>query len=272
MSNTEPTDPNATTTAPASTATVIAPKVGSGLAPNVKLQPRSVFVTAPQLTGIKEQDILGGTISDSGDAATRQRRGFDISFTGQKLVGKSNTIERDLYDADKEAVSELSRLTTAQRIDFQNKLSARGLYGKNGKAPGGTGFDSTDISVMREFLDYANSKGRTIEAVLPQFLAENQPSVGMGKVIRTTAKQDIRSVFQDTTQKILGRNVSAAEIEKFVKAFEGMEIKEGMGGVRAPNIGVAAEQQVQQQFGPEAQAVGALSLFDILDRKIKGQA
>ena len=271
MSFTEQTDPNATTTAPASTAPVIVPKTGSGLAPDVKLQPRSVFVTAPQLGGVKK-DILGGTVSDSGDAATRQRRGFDVSYVGQQLVGTSNTIERGQYDPDKEAVSELARLTTAQRIDFQNKLSARGLYGKNGRPQGGTGFDSTDISVMREFLHYANDAGKTLKAALPQFLAENQPSVGMGRTIRTTAKQDIRSVFQDTTQKILGRNVSAAEIEKFVKAFESMEIKEGMGGVRAPNIGVAAEQQVQQQFGPEAQAVGALSLFDILDRKIKGQA
>jgi hypothetical protein len=272
MSFTEPTDTNATTTPPSSTAPVIAPKVGGGLAPDVKLQPRNVFVTAPQLSGLKQQDILGGTVSDSGDAATRQRRGFDVSFVGQKLVGKNNTIERDLYDPDKEAVSELSRMTAAQRADFQNKLSARGLYGKNGRPQGGTGFDSTDISVMREFLNYANSQGRTIEAVLPQFLTEIQPSVGMGKVIRTTAKQDIRSVFQDTTQKILGRNVSAAEIEKFVRAYERMEISEATGGVRAPNINVAAEQQVQQQFGPEAEAVGALGLFDILDKKIKGLA
>jgi O-phosphoseryl-tRNA(Cys) synthetase len=94
----------------------------------------------------------------------------------------------------------------------------------------------------------------------------------MGRTIRTTAKQDIRSVFQDTTQKILGRNVSADEIEKFVRAYERMEISEATGGVRAPNIGVAAEQQVQQQFGPEAEAVGALGLFDILDKKIKGLA
>ena len=271
MSNNESTDPNAKTTPLTPKAPPDLTITGSGLAPDVRLPPRNIFVTAPDLKKY-EKNILGGTVSDSGDAATRQRQGFDVSFTGQKLVGTSNTIERDLYDPDKEAVSELSRLTTAQRIDFQNKLSARGLYGKNGKAPGGTGFDSTDISVMREFLNYSNDAGKTLLAALPQFLTENQPTVGMGRTIRTTAKQDIRSVFQDTTQKILGRNVSAAEIEKFVKAFEGMEIKEGMGGVRAPNIGVAAEQQVQQQFGPEAQAVGALGLFDILDRKIKGQA
>jgi len=272
MSFTEPTDPNATTTAPSSTAPTIAPKVGDGLAPDVKLPPRIVTVTPQKFQTIPETEFTSARLTGPGTAAPPALRNIQANYVGQQLVGKNGAIERGQYDPDKEAVSELSRMTTAQRIDFQNKLSARGLYGKNGRPQGGTGFDSTDISVMREFLNYANSQGRTIEAVLPQFLAEIQPSVGMGKVIRTTAKQDIRSVFQDTTQKILGRNVSAAEIEKFVRAYERMEISEATGGVRAPNLGVAAEQQVQQQFGPEAEAVGALGLFDILDKKIKGLA
>jgi O-phosphoseryl-tRNA(Cys) synthetase len=119
---------------------------------------------------------------------------------------------------------------------------------------------------------YANGEGLTLEAALDKFLAEAKPYVAPRKVIRTTAKQDIRSVLQKTTQEILGRSLSPNEIEKFVKTYERMEITEAMGGVRAPNLAVAAEEQVQQQFGPEAQAVGALGLFDILDRKIKGQA
>lgn len=272
MSFTEPTDPNATTTPPSSTAPVIAPKVGGGLAPDVKLQPRTITVTPQQFQTIPQTDITGGKFTGPGTAAPPALRNIQAGYVGQQLVGKSGVIERGQYDEDNEAISELSRMTTAQRIDFQNKLSARGLYGKNGRPLGGTGFDSTDISVMKEFLRYANFQGRTVEAALPQFLAETQPTVGMGKVIRTTAKQDIRSVFQDTTQKILGRNVSAAEIEKFVRAYERMEISEATGGVKAPRLDVAAEQQVQKQFGPEAEAVGALGLFDILDKKIKGLA
>ena len=272
MSMTEPTDPNEAMP-PAPIAPTITTKTGSGLAPDIKLPPRKVFATPQQVTTLPQEDILGGTVSDSGDAATRQRRGFDVSYQGQQLVDKRGNITRGQYDPDKEAESELSRLGSSDRLYFQSALSSRGLYGKNGKPLGGTGFDSSDISVMKEFLRYANNKGLTVEAALPTFLSEQPAQVGGGgRTIRTTAKQDIRSIFQDTTQKLLGRTVSPDEIEKFVKAFEGMEIKEGMGGVRAPNIGVAAEQQVQQQFGPEAQAVGALGLFDILDKKIKGQA
>jgi hypothetical protein len=274
MSNnesTETTDPNAPVTPPPAEAPVIAPKVSGGLAPDINLPVRKVFTTAPQLESI-QKDILGGTVADSGDAATRQRRGFDVAYQGQLLVNKSGAITRGQYDPDKEAVSELSRLSTTDRTDLQNKLASLGLYGKNGRASGGTGFDSTDLSVMREFLNYANSKGLTVDAALPTLLSEVKPVVGTGRVIRTTAKQDIRSVLQKTTQEILGRSLSPNEIEKFVKTYERMEITEAMGGVRAPNLAVAAEEQVQQQFGPEAQAVGALGLFDILDRKIKGQA
>lgn len=266
MSFTEQTDPNAPVTPPPAQAPVIAPKVSGGLAPDVQLGVRQVTATQQQFTTMPEQ-FVGGRFQ-----GPPTNRNISAGYVGQQLVNKSGAIARGQYDPDAEAVSELSRLSTTDRTDLQNKLASIGLYGKNGRASGGTGFDSTDLSVMREFLNYANSKGLTVDAALPTLLSEVKPVVGTGRVIRTTAKQDIRSVLQKTTQEILGRSLSPNEIEKFVKTYERMEITEAMGGVRAPRLDVAAEQQVQQQFGPEAQAVGALGLFDILDRKIKGQA
>jgi hypothetical protein len=266
MSFTEQTDPNAPVTPPPAQAPIIAPKVSGGLAPDVQLGVRQVTATQQQFTTMPEQ-FVGGRFQ-----GPPTQRNISAGYIGQQLVNKSGAIARGQYDPDSEAVSELSRLSTTDRTDLQNKLASIGLYGKNGRASGGTGFDGTDLSVMREFLNYANSKGLTIDAALPTLLSEVKPVVGTGRVIRTTAKQDIRSVLQKTTQEILGRSLSPNEIEKFVKTYERMEITEAMGGVRAPNLAVAAEQQVQQQFGPEAQAVGALGLFDILDRKIKGQA
>ena len=266
MSFTEPTDPNAPVTPPPAQAPVIAPKVSGGLAPDVQLGVRQVTATQQQFTTMPEQ-FVGGRFQ-----GPPTQRNISAGYVGQQLVNKSGAIARGQYDPDSEAVSELSRLSTTDRTDLQNKLASIGLYGKNGRASGGTGFDSTDLSVMREFLNYANSKGLTVDAALPTLLSEVKPVVGTGRVIRTTAKQDIRSVLQKTTQEILGRSLSPNEIEKFVKTYERMEITEAMGGVRAASLAVAAEQQVQQQFGPEAQAVGALGLFDILDRKIKGQA
>jgi hypothetical protein len=266
MSSTEQTDPNTPVTPPPAQAPIIAPEVSGGLAPDVRLGVRQVTATQQQFTTMPEQ-FVGGRFQ-----GPPTQRNISAGYVGQQLVNKSGAITRGQYDPASEAFSELSRLDTTDRTDLQNKLASIGLYGKNGRASSGTGFDSTDLSVMREFLNYANSKGLTVDAALPTLLSEVKPVVGTGRVIRTTAKQDIRSVLQKTTQEILGRSLSPNEIEKFVKTYERMEITEAMGGVRAPRLDVAAEQQVQQQFGPEAQAVGALGLFDILDRKIKGQA
>jgi hypothetical protein len=266
MSFTEQTDPNEPTTPPPAQAPVIAPKVSGGLAPDVQLGVRQVTATQQQFTTMPEQ-FVGGRFQ-----GPPTNRNISAGYIGQQLVNKSGAIARGQYDPDSEAVSELSRLSTTDRTDLQNKLASIGLYGKNGRASGGTGFDSTDLSVMREFLNYANSKGLTVDAALPTLLSEVKPVVGTGRVIRTTAKQDIRSVLQKTTQEILGRSLSPNEIEKFVKTYERMEITEAMGGVRAPRLDVAAEQQVQQQFGPEAQATRASGFLDILDKKIKGLA
>jgi hypothetical protein len=237
-----------------------------GLAPDIQLGVRQVTLTPQKFATLPEIDIVGGRFQ-----GPPTQRNISAGYIGQELVGKNGVIERGQYQ-ESEAESELARMTKVDRDRFQNALASRGLYGKNGRPLGGTGRGTEDISVTKEFIRYANGEGLTIEAALDKFLAETKPYVAARKVIRTTAKQDIRSVFQDTTQKILGRNVSAAEIEKFVRAYERMEISEATGGVRAPNLGVAAEQQVQQQFGPEAEAVQALGFLDILDKKIKGLA
>jgi hypothetical protein len=124
---------------------------------------------------------------------------------------------------------------------------------------------------MGEFLRFANAQGVTADVAYSQLLTTFKASGG-AKRIRTTAQEDIRAVFKDATRKMLGRDVSNDVIEKFVKAYEGKEITEGTGGVKAPSLQTAAEAQVEQQFGAEAGAVGMLSLFDILDKSIKGLA
>jgi hypothetical protein len=58
MSFTEQTDPNAPVTPPPAEAPVIAPKASGGLAPDVNLPGRSVFLTAPQLAEIQEKIFL----------------------------------------------------------------------------------------------------------------------------------------------------------------------------------------------------------------------
>ena len=134
MSFTEQTDPNAPVTPPPAEAPVIAPKVSGGLAPDVQLPVRKVTLAPQQFTTIPEIDIVGGRFQ-----GPPTQRSISAGYVGQQLVNKSGAIARGQYDPDSEAVSELSRLSTTDRTDLQNKLASLGLYGKNGRASGGTG-------------------------------------------------------------------------------------------------------------------------------------
>ena len=244
----------------------------SGLDPTQKLQPRQVQGSTLEGFNPPAEDIISTTqvpTSETTSARVREIAGpTSFGYIGQNLVDSRGIITRGQYDPSKEAYSELAKMDLVERQAFLNSLAARGLYGKGKPSP--TGFDSKDFSAMGDFLRFANSQGVTSDVAYSQFLTTFKGSGG--RRVRTTAKEDIRAVFKDATRKMLGRDVSNDEIEKFVKAYEGKEITEGTGGVKAPSLQTAAELQVEQQYGAEAASVGMLSLFDILDKSIKGLA
>lgn len=245
----------------------------SGLDPNQKLQVRQVKGVAMQGFTPGEGDIVSTTpvsTTETTSARAREIAGpTSFGYVGQNLVDSRGIITRGQYDPSKEAYSELAKMDLAERQAFLNSLAARGLYGSGKPSP--TGFDSKDFSAMGDFLRFANSQGVTSDVAYSQFLTTFK-ATGGGKRIRTTAKEDIRSVFRSVTRQVLGRELPADAIEKFVKAYEGKEITEGQGGAQAPSLQTAAEMQVEEQYGAEADAVRMASLFDILDKSIKGLA
>jgi len=247
---------------------------GSGLDPTQKLQRRDVKGVAMQGFQPGEGDIVDTTpvsTTETTSARAREIAGpTSFGYVGQSLVNANGVISRGQYDPDKEAYSELAKVGNAtERIAFLNSLAARGIYGSS--KPSTTGFDTQDISAMKVFLRFANTQGVTSDVAYSQMLTTFKGGGG-GRRIRTTAKEDIRSVFKDATRKMLGRDVSNDEIEKFVRAYEGKEITEAKGGVKAPSLQTAAEGQVEQQFGGEAKAIGMANLMDLMDKKIKGLA
>jgi hypothetical protein len=245
----------------------------SGLDPKQKLKPREVKGVAMQGFTPGEGDIVSTTPVSTAETTSARAREIagptSFGYVGQSLVDSRGIITRGQYDPSKEAYAELAKMDLAERQTFLNSLAARGLYGSGKPSP--TGFDSKDFSAMGDFLRFANSQGVTSDVAYSQFLTTFKASGG-GKRIRTTAKEDIRSVFKSVTRQVLGRELSADAIEKFVKAYEGKEITEGQGGAKAPSLQTAAEAQVEEQYGAEADAVRMASLFDILDKSIKGLA
>lgn len=239
------------------------------------LEPVQVTIKPGQKVDIPETDIVNPQrnllASTEASSARLRESGSTITFgyTGNNLIDKSGAISRGQYDPNTEAYSYIAKMDTGERLSFLNKLYSRGLY--NGSKPSTTGFASKDIGAVQDFMLYANSKRATGDVALSMLLAEFG-NVGGAKAIRTTPKDDIRAVFRNASRVMLGREVPPNVIERFVKAFEGQEIVEAKGGVKAPSIQTAAEVQLEQQFGAEADAVRMASLLDVLDKSIKGLA
>jgi hypothetical protein len=223
---------------------------GGGLSPSQKLQPRAVIDKGTTVK-VTEADF---------DKATGM-------YIGQGLVDKDGNIARGQYG--NEAYAELARFkNVAERKNFLNRLYQVGLY--QGSKPTPSGFAAKDQQVMQDALDWANWRGYTIDVAATMMATELGTVANSGNRIRTTAKEDLRSVFKQTASSILGRTLSDSEVEKFVRSYNQKEVSEGMGGATAPTAATAAEMAVTAAAPDEAAAMGASTLMDLFDQKIKG--
>lgn len=244
----------AVTTKPSATA----PPMVSGSSSNALPAGQSV---RPRRAEIKP----GATIS------VEEQKFFDPKtgmYTGQQLVNPKGFIERGQYSSD-EAYAELAKFTPVERRNLLNRFQQLGIYGKS--KPSNSGFATRDLNAMREAMLWSNANGVTVEAAQTLMASEVgfTPS-GAAKRIRTTPKQDLTAVFRQASSSILGRQMSDAQIAKFVKAYNSMETAEAMGGAVTPNASVAAEQFVKTGAPGESTAMGALTLTNIIDKAIKG--
>lgn len=248
----QPTGP----TGPAETTVSLTPppiNLGTGgysLLPSVKLPARKIADKPPaEGVSVVEKDF------------TKE------GYTGQNLVDSRGVIARGQYTED-EAYSELAKLPLAERRALQNLLYSVGAYGSS--KPSRSGFNSSDFSAMREAMLYANAKGVTLDVATAMMASElGGVGAGGGQRIRTTPKQDLQAVFRQASGQILGRRLSDAEVEKFVKAYNRMEVSEATGGAAAPSVQTAAMQAVEAAAPDEAAAMGALQLTNIIDSAIK---
>lgn len=100
--------------------------------------------------------------------------------------------------------------------------------------------------------------------------------------VQVSNPADLKAVLQDSSTKILGRRLSTAEEDAFVKTYQQQEVATGQaardqsGGTitQVANAGSAAEQFIQQRAPGEAQAQGVSlqleNLKSILSRSFGG--
>lgn len=229
---------------------------GYSLMPDVQLPKRTVKGALPTIGQPNQKDILPSTTG-----------GNEFVYIGQNLVNSQGLIARGQYTED-EAYSELAKLPLAERRGLQNLLYSVGAYGNS--KPSRSGFNSADFSAMREAMLYANAKGVTLDVAVTMMASElGGGGAGGGARIRTTPKQDLQAVFRQVSGQVLGRRLSDAEVEKFVKAYNRQEVSEAMGGAAAPSVQTAATQAVEAAAPDEAAAMGALRLTNVIDSAIK---
>lgn len=226
---------------------------GTSLTPNTKLRPRKIADMAP----------AAGVTIDEKDFTPE-------GYVGLNLIDANGAIARAQYqDTDDEAYSELARKTPAERKAFLNTLQKYGVYGNS--KPSWTGLGTQDFSAVREAMLFANSEGVTLDVALSLLGTKVGPAPSSGGArIRTTPKEDLRAVFRQVSSQTLGRRLSDAEVDKFVKAYNRMEVAEARGGEAAPSVQAAAMEQIEATNPEEAAAMGALQLVNIIDQKIKG--
>lgn len=230
---------------------------GYALKPGQQLAPRRVVGVSKEFGTPEATDVIQPSTG-----------GTEFQYVGQGLVNSKGILDRGQYTSD-EAYSELARMSAGERRGFLNALYATGVYGSS--KPSATGFSSQDLSAVREAMLYANYKGVTLDVAASMLLADPQVQKSMGSAarVRTTPKQDLQAVFKQAASNILGRTLPDAEVEKFVKAYQRQEVAQGMGGATAPNVSVAAEQQIMATNPDEAAAVGMLKLTNMADAAIK---
>lgn len=239
---------------------------GSGaysLQPKQRLEKRKVKGVSPEYSfnPAAEKDYI---VSQDGSTAQ-----FD--YEGQSLVDANGIISRGQYNINTEAYSELVRIKdVSERKRLLNRLAAMGLYGD--QKPSATGFAARDINAVQDLMLYANSKGRTLDVAERMLAAEGGGSAYSGRTFRPTPKQDLKAVFKQTAQSVLGRNPTDKELARFIRSYQGMERTEAYGGEAAPNVSVAAEQQIVAQNPDEAAAVGMSQLASIMEQKIRSLA
>lgn len=230
-----------------------------GLDPRQRLAPRRVEVAT------FFQEPVAGEVSE-----IPGQPGY-VNYTGQNLVNSKGQVVRTQYSATyDEAYRELAAMSPAERKGLLQALYKTGAY--EGSKPSNTGFDNRDFSAVNRAMLWANTVGYTLDAAVPMMLADPtiSKSMGGGTRIRTTAAQDLRAVFRQSAQQVLGRDLPDAEVDKFVRAYQGMEAREQTGGATAPAAQVAATEQVQEQYAEEADAMGMYRMAQAANQLFRG--
>lgn len=219
------------------------------------------------------------TVYDKGYTATGSEDWvYNATYVGPLLVDATGQIAREQYDLDissGDVWPTIASFTEGPvREAFLKTLYAKGLYSYG--EPSKFGTSDADFNAVQQFLLVANTWGYTADVAL-NLLNQKYPNMnipnssGSARPIQYTAAKDLEAVMRSTSQQILGRTVSDEDVKRFVDAYHASEAAAQRGSrENAPAMDVAAQSQIEQQYGAEASAVGFTNLASIMESLIRG--
>ena len=185
---------------------------------------------------------------------------------------KTGKITSRFYDIRNDPRVLLNSLNEVER----NKILTGIATKVSGYEPG-TGFENKDYDAFGDLLVYANLTGKPYFEAYNEFMQRvpNSSYVKKAPSIRVTSTDDVKTVVRRSSKEVLGYEIDDMTAGRIAAGYRQMEIAEGQrqsaGGVyeAATDPSVFAEQQILQQFKPEAQSFAAGNYAQIMDARIK---
>jgi hypothetical protein len=192
-------------------------------------------------------------------------------YTGPGLVTAAGGLLRNdqgvikqRYDLDTEPAVIYSSLTPAARNVLLQNLYAGGFFSSG--APGNI---PDELKAIENALATSNMFGLELQNMVNTRLA-NMPMTkrtGSGYRRVATSAADLRVVAKQVSQQTLGRELTDAELNQFVQAYQARELAP-VGREQIPSPDVAAQQFSQQIAPTEANAYEYLGYMNQLFNSI----
>lgn len=217
--------------------------------------------------------------------AQRDTREAEKKSAGTTSTGTTASDADALYDPYNEdfVKGKLLEMGVAERDKILKDLYESGGYGGSKR---GNGFAPADINAFSQLLSYSNLKKTDFKTGIKLYQKDfaKQPDL-IGSTARRQPKtitnpDEIKAVFRQTAQNLLGRYVDDALADQFVRTIQSQQatyqqqLATQSGGtvVEPPNAQVAAQQQIEERFQEELRVQNAATFASSMDDMIKGLA
>lgn len=256
-------------------------------------QPTPTTTTIPQPGSIdekiqksKQKTAQGG--SAGGEVPSSQTDivspGAPGGVTVSKVPPKVNADgTRSFYMPNDDANFILSTMNPKQRDDALKILYERGQYGG---AQRGNGLNNQDVAAFADLLYFSNALGKPWDQSLVEYKktfpvkSTIVPGSGRRAPIQVSNTDDIKKVFKNAAQQLLGRAVDEKIADSFVSMIQAQErarqeqYQMQSGGVvqQSPDVGTLATKQIEEKFALEQRVQSAANAAGIIDNLVKGLA